>query len=163
MFFMIGVYPGSFDPLTNGHLNIIERTINIFHEIHIVVAVNRNKTSLFTPEERLSVIEEVLGVQSKKVKVVIWDKLIVEYMKLINARIIIRGVRSLADFSHEFDLSHLNKGIYPEIETLLLPADPRFFTVSSSAVKEIASFSGDISNFVPHAVERIIRNKYSLY
>jgi len=160
---MIGVYPGSFDPLTNGHLNIIERTINIFHEIHIVVAVNRSKNSLFSPEERLDIIQNVLGVQRKKVKVVIWDKLIVDYMKSINARIIIRGVRSLADFSHEFDLSHLNKGIYSDIETLLLPADPRFFTVSSSAVKEIASFKGDISSFVPSAVEKMIRNKYALY
>lgn len=152
--------PGSFDPPTIGHINIIERASYLFDEIVVVVAVNRNKNYLFTPEERVSMICELVK-SWKNVSVTTCDILIVEFMKKIDSRLLIRGVRGNNDFAYEFELSMMNKSLNPEIETIFIPADPRYFLIRSSSIKEVASFQGDVSGMVPAAVASELKRKYS--
>ena len=153
------VFPGSFDPPTFGHLNIIERARTIFSEVHVVVAVNSEKKYLFTETERVELIRDLVK-QWDNVHVHSWNNLIVAYAKKINARVLIRGVRNFSDFSYEFDLALMNRGLNPEIETVFLSTDPEFFVLKSSAIKELASFGGDVSSMVPSAVAMSLKDKY---
>jgi len=153
------VFPGSFDPPTWGHLNIIERARTIFNEVHVVVAVNSEKKYLFSADERVKLIEGLVG-QWKNVRVRSWNRLIVEYARQVDARVLIRGVRNLADFSYEFDLAMMNHGLNPEIETVFLSTDPQYFVLRSSAIKELASFGGDVSSMVPESVEAALRARF---
>ncbi len=160
MFAMVkAVFPGSFDPPTWGHLNIIERARTIFNEVHVVVAVNSEKKYLFSADERVKLIEGLVG-QWKNVRVRSWNRLIVEYARQVDARVLIRGVRNLADFSYEFDLAMMNHGLNPEIETVFLSTDPQYFVLRSSAIKELASFGGDVSSMVPESVEAALRARF---
>lgn len=152
------IYPGSFDPPTYGHLNIIERAARIFESVEVVISVNPRKKSTFTPEERKALLDElVTGMDN--VSIVVWDGLVVDYAKATGAQVIIRGVRALGDFAHEFELAMLNKGLDPEVETIFMPTDPQYFVLRSSAIKEIVSFGGDVSSLVPSSVERALRDK----
>ncbi len=153
------VYPGSFDPPTFGHLNIIERARTIFSEIHVVVAVNREKSYLFSEAERVEMLTEMVRPWDN-VFVHSWNSLIVEYARRNDARVLIRGVRNLADFSYEFDLAMMNHGLNPEIETVFLSTDPKFFVLRSSAIKELASLGGDVSSMVPQIVAQGLARKY---
>lgn len=153
------IFPGSFDPPTFGHLNIIERARMIFSEIHVVVAVNSEKKYLFSAEERVSLISDMVK-QWENVHVHTWNSLIVEYARRIDAHVLIRGVRNLADFSYEFDLAMMNRGLKKDIETVFLPTDPEFFVLRSSAIKELASFGGDVSTMVPEPVAKALMAKY---
>jgi len=153
------VFPGSFDPPTLGHLNIIERASSIFDELIVVVAENKQKTPLFTAEERLSMMKE-MAKPGKNVKCVIWDSLIVDFMKQENIRLLVRGVRGMDDFSREFELGMMNKALYPDIETLFLTTDPKYIVLRSSLIKELASFQGDVSLMVPPLVVEALRNKF---
>jgi pantetheine-phosphate adenylyltransferase len=153
------VFPGSFDPPTYGHLNIIERARNIFGEIHVVVAVNKEKKYLLTEDERVSLMKSMVS-QWSNVFVHSWDHLIVEYAKSIGARVLIRGVRNLSDFSYEFDLALMNHGLNPDIETVFLSPDPQYFVLRSSAIKELASFGGDITTMVPEGVASVLATKF---
>ncbi len=153
------VFPGSFDPPTFGHLNIIERARTIFSEIHVVVAVNSEKKYLFSEDERVELIRDLVQPWAN-VHVHSWNKLIVAYAKQIDARVLIRGVRNLSDFSYEFDLAMMNRGLNPEIETIFLSTDPEYFVLRSSAIKELASFGGDVSSMVPDSVARVLRSKF---
>jgi pantetheine-phosphate adenylyltransferase len=153
------VYPGSFDPPTYGHLNIIERARTIFSEIHVVVAVNSEKRYLFSEEERIEMLREMVK-PWENVFVHSWNSLIVEYARKNDARVLIRGVRNLADFSYEFDLAMMNRGLNPEIETVFLSTDPQFFVLRSSAIKELAALGGDVSSMVPPIVARGLARKY---
>jgi pantetheine-phosphate adenylyltransferase len=153
------IFPGSFDPPTFGHLNIIERARMIFSEIHVVVAVNSEKKYLFNAEERVSLISDMVK-QWENVHVHTWNSLIVEYARRIDAHVLIRGVRNLADFSYEFDLAMMNRGLKKDIETVFLPTDPEFFVLRSSAIKELASFGGDVSTMVPEPVAKALMAKY---
>jgi pantetheine-phosphate adenylyltransferase len=153
------VFPGSFDPPTFGHLNIIERARTIFSEVHVVVAVNSEKKYLFNEKERVELITDLVS-QWENVHVHSWNNLIVAYAKQINARVLIRGVRNFSDFSYEFDLALMNRGLNPEIETVFLSTDPEFFVLKSSAIKELASFGGDVSSMVPPSVARALKDKY---
>jgi pantetheine-phosphate adenylyltransferase len=153
------VFPGSFDPPTFGHLNIVERARGIFEELFVVVAVNRQKSGLFTPEERLELLEDLLK-PYPNVSVHLCDSLIVEFARLNGCKVLVRGIRSVPDFSYEFELSIMNKGLDPSIETIFLPTDPRYFVLRSSAIKELASFDGDLSAMVPPNVARLINAKY---
>jgi pantetheine-phosphate adenylyltransferase len=153
------IFPGSFDPPTFGHLNIIERAASIFDELVVVAAVNRNKGYLFSPEERLAMLGEIVK-SRPNVSVVPWDSLIVDFMKEREIRILIRGVRGINDFSYEFDLSMMNKALSPQIETIFMTTDPQFFTLRSSAIRELASFNGDVSSMVPEVVAKALKNKY---
>lgn len=159
-FMVRAVFPGSFDPPTFGHLNIIERARTMFSEIHVVVAVNSEKKYLFSPDERVELIRGMVA-GWENVTVHTWNNLIVEYARTIDARVLIRGVRNLADFSYEFDLAMMNRGLNPEIETVFLSTDPQYFVLRSSAIKELASFGGDVSTMVPPAVATLLHAKYA--
>ena len=154
------VFAGSFDPPTFGHLNIIERAQKLFSEIHVVIAVNKNKSYCFSGEERLEVIQQLVS-RWNNVSVHLWDSLIVDYAKKIKADVLIRGVRNDNDFLYEFDLAMMNKSLNPQIETLFLVPDPKFFVLRSSSIKELAAFGGDVSAMVPPVVEAMLKKKFS--
>ena len=153
------VFAGSFDPPTFGHLNIIERAQKLFSEIHVVIAVNNNKNYCFSGEERLEMIQKLVS-RWNNVSVHLWDSLIVDYAKKIKADVLIRGVRNDNDFLYEFDLAMMNKSLNPQIETLFLVPDPKFFVLRSSSIKELAAFGGDVSTMVPPIVEDILKKKF---
>ena len=154
------VFAGSFDPPTFGHLNIIERVQKLFSEIHVVIAVNNNKSYCFSGEERLEMIQKLVSGWNN-VSVHLWDSLIVDYAKKIKADVLIRGVRNDNDFLYEFDLAMMNKSLNPQIETLFLVPDPKFFVLRSSSIKELAAFGGDVSAMVPSIVEAMLKKKFS--
>mgnify|MGYP001015883999 FL=1 len=153
------VFAGSFDPPTFGHLNIIERAQKLFSEIHVVIAINKTKTYCFSDEERLNIIKSLVS-QWDNVSVHLWDSLIVDYAKKIKADVLIRGVRNDNDFLYEFDLAMMNKSLNPQIETLFLVPDPKFFVLRSSSIKELAAFGGDVSTMVPPMVEAMLKKKF---
>ena len=154
------VFAGSFDPPTFGHLNIIERAQKLFSEIHVVIAVNKSKSYCFSGEERLEMIQQLVS-RWNNVSVHLWDSLIVDYAKKIKADVLIRGVRNDNDFLYEFDLAMMNKSLNPQIETLFLVPDPKFFVLRSSSIKELAAFGGDVSTMVPPIVEAMLKKKFS--
>lgn len=154
----IAVYPGSFDPITNGHLNIIERAINIFDELIVAVAVDPNKSTLFSAQERTDMIKEVTK-NIEKVKVQSFSDLLIDFMKRNNANIIIRGMRAISDFEHESQLALMNKELAPEIETVFMVTCSKYSYLNSSIVKEIASLDGCVSQLVPEIVEENLRKK----
>ncbi len=156
------VFPGSFDPPTYGHLNIIDRARGIFEELYVVVAVNRQKTGLFTPGERLALLQELLE-PYKNVSVHLSDTLMVNFARSHGCKVLVRGIRSVPDFSYEFELSIMNKGLDPAIETIFMPTDPKYFVLRSSAIKELASFDGDLSAMVPPNVATALRDKSKVW
>ena len=152
-------FPGSFDPPTLGHLNIIERAAAIFDELVVVVAENRQKKYLFSAQERVSMLTRLLSGQ-KNISISICDGLIVDYLKASNIQLLVRGIRGNDDFSYEFELSMMNKALAPQIETIFITCDPEFFVLRSSAIKEVASFNGNISGMVPPLVADELRSKF---
>ncbi len=156
------VLPGTFDPPTYGHINVVSRAANIFDHIELVIAVNPEKKTFFTPEERLDMMKELVG-GFANVTVHLWKGLIVDFAEKVGANIIIRGVRALIDFNYEFELSLMNKALHPGIETILLPTDQKYFVLRSSAIKEVAGFNGDISGMVPPLVEKALKTKLKTY
>lgn len=153
------VLPGTFDPPTNGHIDVIARAARIFDQIEVVIAVNPEKKCIFTPEERLSMMKELVA-GFKNVTVHLWEGLIVDFAEKTGARVIVRGVRALIDFNYEFELSLMNKALKADIETILLPTDQKYFVLRSSAIKEVAGFHGDISGMVPPVVEAALKLKF---
>lgn len=154
------LYPGSFDPPTNGHINVIQRCSQIFDEINVVIAANPSKSYTFGAQERYDMMVELMSGHDN-VSVHLWDRLIVEFAEKIGARVMIRGVRALQDFEYEFELSLLNKGLSPRVETFFVPTDPQYFVLRSSAIKELARLGGDISTMVPASVAECLREKVS--
>ena len=154
------VFPGSFDPPTLGHLNIIERASAVFDEVVVVVAENRQKKRLFSAEERLSMMEKMVKSWGN-VRCCVWDSLIVDFMKRENIKMLIRGVRGMEDFSYEFELSMMNKALHPEIETFFMTTDPKYIVLRSSSIKELASFHGDVSLMVPPLVADALKRKFA--
>jgi pantetheine-phosphate adenylyltransferase len=153
------VFAGSFDPPTNGHLDIINRTCKIFDQIDVIVSVNPQKKYLFTEDERFKMLEELTKDYSN-VKIHICRELIVNYAKKVGASVLIRGIRSTNDFAYEFDLAHMNQTLNPDIETIFIPTKEKYAIVKSSSIKELAMFGGDISRMVPPLVENAIKEKY---
>ena len=153
-------FPGSFDPPTLGHLNIINKAAAIFDEIVVVVAENRQKKYLFSTEERVYMLKELVTEQ-KNVSISICDELIVDYLKKNGIKLLVRGIRGIEDFSYEFELSMMNKALEPGIETVFLTSDPEFFVVRSSAIKEVAFFNGNVTGMVPPLVAKELKRKYS--
>jgi pantetheine-phosphate adenylyltransferase len=153
------IFPGSFDPPTFGHVNIIERASAFFEELVVVVAENREKKCLFSPGERFAMLKELTN-SWKNVTVALWDSLIVDYMKLHGIRLMIRGVRGVNDFTYEFELSMMNKALDSRIETIFMTTDPRYFVLRSSSIRELASFRGDVSAMVPPLVAEALKAKY---
>ncbi len=154
------VFPGSFDPPTYGHLNVIQRASALFDKIDVLVSVNPGKSSLFSAEERVSLLKEMTK-GLKNVEVHSCDTLVVEYARKIGAKALLRGIRNAADFSYEFDLALVNRSLNDGVETVFIPTEPKFFSVRSSAIKELAGFGGDLSKMVPPVVEEALRKKFS--
>ena len=149
---------GSFDPPTNGHLNILRRASRLFDAVEVVIAVNPGKPSLFSPEERLGMMR-ALTQDLPNVAVSTWNGLVVDFADRIGVHVIVRGVRALADFEHEFELSLMNRSLNPRIETIFLPTDQQYSVIRSSAIREIAGFGGDISGMVPPSVASALHEK----
>ena len=157
--FMLAVFPGSFDPPTFGHLNIIERCSRLFDEIDVVISVNPDKKYLFSDEERFSMLKELTSVYGN-VSVHICKTLISDYCRKVGAKVLLRGIRNTNDFSYEFDLSLINRSLNQQVETLFVPTEQRYFLIRSSSIKELARYGGDISAMVPPVVEKAIKEKY---
>ncbi len=153
------VFPGSFDPPTYGHLNIIERTCRLFDRIDVAISINPDKTCLFSAEERLAMLKELTR-GFDNVQVHTCNTLIVDYCRAVGAKVLLRGIRNTNDFSYEFDLSLMNKSLNGEVETLLVPTEQRYFLIRSSSIKEVARFGGDVSGMVPSLVAAAIKEKY---
>jgi pantetheine-phosphate adenylyltransferase len=156
----IAVYPGSFDPITNGHVDIIKRGMRIFDEIIILVAVNANKASTFTIEERMEMIQECVG-NMDCIMVDSHSGLLVDYLKKINSNIILRGMRALSDFEYEFQMALMNRRQTKEIETVFLMSGYKWFYSSSKLIKEVASIGGSVKGLVPDNVNQKLLEKYN--
>jgi pantetheine-phosphate adenylyltransferase len=155
----IAIYPGTFDPVTNGHLDIVKRATEFFDEVVVAVAVDSNKTTLFSLEERIELLE-IATRDLPRVKVRGFQGLTVEFARQCGANAIIRGLRAMQDFEYEFQLALMNKKLASDIETIFLMTQSEFSFISSSAIKWAASLKGKISDFVPEHVEQAIYNKY---
>lgn len=142
------LFPGSFDPPTHGHINIVRRAVGIFDEIHIAIAVNPQKSYAFSAEERFAMME-TLTRSFENVYVHICNSLVVDFARALGAQVLLRGVRALADFNYEFELSMINRSLSTRIETLFMPTDPEYFVLRSSIIRELVWFGGDISTMVP--------------
>lgn len=149
----IAVYPGTFDPVTNGHLDILRRSLAMFDEVIVAIAEDTRKSPLFTLDERREFIESAMADVSDRVRCDIFSGLLVEYCRTRGAACIVRGLRALADFEYEFQLAHMNRRLAPEVDTVFFMTDESNHYVSSSLVKEVASLGGDVSGLVPEPVE----------
>jgi pantetheine-phosphate adenylyltransferase len=153
-------FPGSFDPPTSGHINVLMRAASIFDELVVVIAENKQKKYLFSADERASMIRQLVN-EKKNISVSICDYLVVDYLKKNDIKLLIRGVRGLEDFSYEFELSMMNRTLDPGIETIFMTTDPEFFVIRSSSIKELASFNGDLHGMVPPLVAKALKDKYT--
>ena len=152
------IYPGSFDPITNGHIDVIKRASRIFDQVTIAVSQNINKKSFLSEKEKIEAIN--LSLEGlKNVEVIAFDSLLVDFAKANNAQIILRGLRAVSDFEYEFQLAGMNKHLNKDIETFFLTPSEEFSNISSSLVREILMLGGDISSFVPQKVEKILLSK----
>ena len=156
----LAVYPGTFDPITNGHIDILMRSLDLFDSVVVALAHNERKAPLFTLEERTGFITEALHEEFRdRVETDSFDGLLIDFCRRRGATCIVRGLRALADFEYEFQFAHMNRRLAPELDTVFLMTDERNFYVSSSLVKEVASLGGDVSGLVPAAVERALQEK----
>lgn len=157
----IAVVPGSFDPLTNGHLDIIKRAAKVFGDVRVVIMHNSSKNSLFTVEERLALIEEVTAA-FPNVKAEASSGLLVDYAERVGASAIIRGLRAVSDFEYEMQITSMNRFLDESIETFFIMTNNQYSFLSSSIVKEVAKYGGAISELVPQPVELALRKKFEL-
>ncbi len=155
----IAVYPGSFDPITYGHLDIIDRGLEVFDEIIIAVARNSEKRSLFSTAERIHLIEEAIG-DDPRVSVDTFDGLLVDYVVSRGARVILRGLRAVSDFEYEFQIAQMNHNLKSEVETLFMMTSVPFGYLSSSIVKEVAGLQGPVETLVPPVVRKALAEKF---
>jgi len=155
----IAIYPGSFDPITNGHLDIITRGLEVFDRLIIAVARNSEKNSLFSVDERLAMIRETVS-NNPSLEVDTFEGLLVDYAVRREARVILRGLRAVSDFEYEFQLAQMNHTVKPEVETLFMMTSAAYGYLSSSIVKEVASHNGNIEDFVPAAVKLALDRKF---
>ena len=157
----IALYPGSFDPITFGHLDILERATNLFDKVLVTVAVNHRKNAIFSGDERVELIKECLKGKewAKNVEVDQFTGLLVNHAKKVKANTLIRGVRQISDFEYEFRMALTNKRLAPEVDTVFLMPDEHFTFISASLVKEVAHWGGDLSSFVPKRVAKALLNK----
>lgn len=156
----IAVYPGSFDPVTFGHLDIIERALKIFDKVIVAVARNAEKSSLFSIDERVALIREVLD-SNPRVEVDTFSGLLVNYVRSREAKVIIRGLRAVSDFEYEFQLAQVNHTISDDVETLFMMTSVPYGYLSSSIVKEVSSLNGPVDELVPPQVKKALDAKYN--
>jgi pantetheine-phosphate adenylyltransferase len=157
----IAVYPGTFDPITNGHLDILERALGIFDTVIVTIAPNIRKSPLFTTDERMQFIRDALPQYGDRLEFAVFEGLLVDFCRSRGARCIVRGLRALADFEYEFQFAHMNRRLAPGVDTVFFMTDERNHYVSSSLVKEVASLGGDVNGLVPEAVVRALEAKYA--
>ncbi len=154
------LYPGSFDPVTLGHISVIKRAADTFDELIVAILKNDSKNPLFTTEERVQMIEEVVS-DIPNIKVMSFNGLLVDFAKTNNVKTIVRGLRAITDFEYELQMAQSNKTLEPTIDTVFFTTDVEYSYLSSSGVKEIAKFGGDISKFVPEQIVDRIYKKYN--
>lgn len=154
------IYPGSFDPVTNGHLDVIHRAARLFDEVIVAVAVNEAKSGLFSFEERVALIRSVVGARAN-IRVTRFEGLLVDFARREKAHAVIRGLRAVSDFEYEFQMALMNRKLEPEIETLFLMPHEEYSYLSSRLVKEIARLGGKVEAFVPDSVRRALKEKYA--
>lgn len=157
----IAIYPGSFDPITNGHLSIIRRGLEVFDELIVAVAHNRQKASaLYSAEERIALIREAVD-NDPRVQVDTFEGLLVDYAQKRGATVVLRGLRAVSDFEYEFQLANMNRKLAPEIDTLFMMTGEDSFYISSRFVREAASLGGDVSSMVPPNVLKALHKKFA--
>ena len=154
----VAIYPGSFDPLTNGHVSIIKGGLVVVDRLIIAVLGNPKKQSMFTVEERIEMIRETVGDETR-IEVDSFQGLLVDYCRKKNAQVVLRGLRAVADFEYELQMANMNRHLYEQMETVFLMANDAYFYVSSNIVKEAASLGGDVSALVPESVSRRLKEK----
>lgn len=153
----IAVYPGTFDPITLGHEDIVRRAANLFDEVIVAVAGSTNKSTLFSLDERVALAQSLFS--SPNIKVVGFSGLLMQFVQDQGAQMVIRGLRAASDFEYEFQLAGMNRKLYPKLETLFLTPAEQYMFVSSSLVREVARLGGDVDQFVSPVVESAIRKK----
>ena len=156
----IAVYPGTFDPITNGHLDVLSRALGIFERVIVTIAPNIRKNPLFSTDERMQFIRDALPEFAGRLEYAVFEGLLVEFCRSRNATVIVRGLRALADFEYEFQFAHMNRRLAPGVDTVFFMTDERNHYVSSSLVKEVASLGGDVTGLVPAPVVAALRAKY---
>ena len=154
------IYPGTFDPITNGHIDIAQRAAKLFHEVIIAVAERKAEKTLFTKDERLFFVNNLFS-NIGNIKSISFDGLVTDLAREKSAKILIRGVRTILDFDYEFKMAGMNKKLYTDIETVFLTPTENFNYISSSLVREIAVFGGDVSLFVPQSIQLALKEKFS--
>ena len=157
----VAIYPGSFDPITNGHVDLIKRGMRIFDEIVILIAHNPNKVYLFSIEERMEMIREIFS-DTKEVRVDRYSGLLVDYLKISGANIILRGMRALSDFEYEFQMALMNRRQTKKIETVFLMSGFKWFYTSSKLIKEVVSLGGSVKGLVPDSVNQKLMGKFNV-
>jgi pantetheine-phosphate adenylyltransferase len=159
---VVAVYPGTFDPITNGHLDILERALHLFDRIIVTIAANPRKQPLFTVAERTGFIRDAMTAlgHDGRIDYAEFDGLLVDFCRARSATVIVRGLRAMADFEYEFQFAHMNRRLAPGIDSVFLMTDERNHYVSSSLVKEVASLGGDVTGLVPPQVQRALVAKY---
>jgi pantetheine-phosphate adenylyltransferase len=154
----IAIYPGSFDPLTNGHVAIIQRGLKLFDRLVVAVANNPQKSPLFTVDERKALIDEAVG-HDPRIEIDSFDALLVQYAKKKGVSTILRGLRAVSDFDYEFQIANMNRQLMPDMETVFVMTGEDYFFVSARLVREVATFGGDVSSLVPKNVAEGLRKK----
>lgn len=155
----IAIYPGTFDPITNGHLDLIKRALRIFDDVIIAVAPSYKKQPLFSLKERLYMIDIAVK-KFKKIKIETFNGLLVDYVKRRKGIAILRGLRAMSDFEYELQMAHMNRRLGPDIETVFMMPSEEYSFLTSSIVKEVASFGGSVRNLVPKEVEQALKEKF---
>ncbi|HSS70359.1 MAG TPA: pantetheine-phosphate adenylyltransferase [Casimicrobiaceae bacterium] len=154
------VYPGTFDPFTRGHEDLVRRASTVFDEVIVAIADSESKSPLFSAAERIAMAREVLA-SLDTVRVMGFSSLLMDFVHSIDARVILRGLRAVSDFEYEFQMAGMNRNLYPEVETLFLTPSEQYLFMSSSIVREIARFGGDVSSFVAPSVAARLAAKFS--
>lgn len=155
----IAIYPGTFDPITNGHIDLIQRTLKIFDEVIIAVAVGQKKQPLFSVEERLALIKQSIK-ELKGVSAEAFDSLLVDYAKKKKSIAIVRGIRAVSDFEYELQMALMNRRLNADIETVFMMPSEEYTFLTSTVVKEVASFGGNVKGLVPEVVEKALKEKF---
>jgi len=156
---IIAVYPGTFDPVTNGHTDLVERASKLFSKVIVAVAASPKKRPALTHEMRISLVKHVFG-HLTNVEVVGFDNLLTDFTRSVNGKVIIRGLRAVSDFEYEFQLANMNRAIAPDVESIFLTPSEKYSYISSTLVREIASLNGEFGKFVDPEVKRVLQEHY---